>query len=589
MKTRILLPLAALAAGSAVAADSADTLVVTATRIAQTTDQTLVPVSVLTRDQIERSPATTLPELLGQLPGVDFSVSGGHGKTASLFLRGTNSNHTLVLIDGVRVGSATLGSFPFEQIPLAQIERIELVRGPRSSLYGAEAIGGVIQIFTRKGGQGTHASARIGAGSHGTRDLQTGASWGDETTQASVNLGYFDTDGVDALDGVNPDDDGYSNSSLGLNLRQQLGRTTYADMSLLRAESENHYDSQAAPADDYSDNLQQTLGLRVTSELSDQLSLNGGINEHRDESENFDAFPSTIKTQRRGADLKGDYYLNDDHLLSLGVDFYRDEVSKTGGNYDRTERDNRALFAQWQGQYGKLNLLAGVRHDDNEAYGHHSTGNLNLGYRVAPDHRLLASVGTGFKAPTFNQLYWPGFGNPNLKPEESTSYELGYEGRAKQTTYALRAFHTQVDNLISSQPDNQQARIRGLEVELTGEFAGWQAAANATLLDAIDRDDGSRLKNRAERSLKVELGRRYSEIDWLLTLLAQGDRDTSSGTLAGYGLLNLKARYAIDAHWGLEAKVNNLTGKDYTTNADFLGRSYSGLDRSYLLSLVYQR
>ncbi|MFT5722299.1 MAG: vitamin B12 transporter, partial [Motiliproteus sp.] len=259
-----LLPLAVSA--TAFAATQSDQLVVTATRMAQTIDQSLVPVSVLTREDIDQSPATSLPELLSQLPGVDFSVSGGYGQSSNLYLRGTNSSHTLVLIDGIKIGSATLGSAPFENISLHQVERIEVVRGPRSSLYGSEAIGGVIQIFTRKPNEGVTASAKVGAGNHGTQELSAGVGLGSEQGSLAINMSHSKTDGIDAQPSGNADKDGYKSNSASINLHLNMTDATKAEITLLRTAATNQFDRSPAAYDDYSDIMQQSLGARISSD-----------------------------------------------------------------------------------------------------------------------------------------------------------------------------------------------------------------------------------------------------------------------------------------------------------------------------------
>ncbi|MFT6914769.1 MAG: vitamin B12 transporter [Motiliproteus sp.] len=611
-----LLPLTITATVSA--ATQTDQLVVTATRMAQTIDQSLVPVSVLTREDIDQSPATSLPELLSQLPGVDFSISGGYGKASSLYMRGTSSGHLIVLIDGVKIGSATLGSIPFESIPLAQVERIEVVRGPRSSLYGSEAIGGVIQIFTKKSEQGVTASAKVGAGNHGTQDMSAGVGLGSEQGSLSLNVSHFKTDGINAMKKGNTDQDGYENNSVAIGLVGNLSENTKAKLSVLHVESHNQYDSSNdnGSYNDYSDKTQQTLGLRIDSSITENLDLSAGVNQHRDESKNnyldcsnyastapydclsFFANTSQFKTNRQAFDIKADYYLNESHILTLGSEFRTDKVS--GVAYAKDKRDNRAVFAQWQAEYGKLGVLAGLRHDDDQFFGSENTGNLNLGYQLDQDRRILASYGTAFKAPTFNDLYYPfdGFfqGNPQLSPESSETVEVAYEVKRDTINYAARAFVTRIDDLIEwvwvgcfpCQPVNvQRAEIKGLELESGFSIGRWQGSASATLLDPRDRDDNKVLVNRARRTLQLNLMRSFDVLDLSASLLAQGERYADADNtvkLPGYSVANLKASHDLAENWVVEAKINNLFDKEYSTKSGF-----NSLDRTYLLSLSYNR
>ena len=586
---------------------SSPAVVVTATRMAQTTDQSLVPVSVITQEQIERSPAQTLPELLGQLPGVDLSTGGSHGKAANLYLRGTNSSHTLVLIDGVRVGSATLGTTPFEDLPLDQIERIELVRGPRSSLYGSEAIGGVLQIFTKRPQAGVSANAKVGAGSYNTRQVGAGLGVANEQVGARINLSHFTSDGIDTKPGLDNDRDGYRNSSASLALDASLNESTRLELSALRTQAMNQYDRSTPPFNDYSDKMQQTLAARLNSDLNEQLSLSAGVSQHRDESEVYDSFPGQFRTKRYGADLKGDLFINDEQIATLGVDYQQDKVGGSSA-YLKDSRDNKALFGQWQAGLGNWNLLAGLRRDDNEAFGNKNTGNLNLGYQLDPQRRLLVSYGTAFKAPTFNDLYWPATsfaaGNPNLKPESSKSTELGYEFNGKLGGYALRTYQTEIDDLIDWactlncddgmwwtdfwQPSNvNMARIRGIELEGRFEQNDWFSRASISWLDPRNRLTDKILAKRARRTLQLDLGRQLNAWTLSANLLAQSERFSDAANTAklpGYGVVNLRAQYALAEHWQIEAKLNNLLDKRYATNSDT-----NSLGRNYLLSLSYHR
>lgn len=501
-----------------------------------------------------------------------------------------------MLIDGIKIGSATTGAPALQHIPLDQIQRIEVVRGPRSSLYGSDAIGGVIQIFTKKAVRGITANARVSAGTHNTSELSAGVNVGGEAGALSVNVSHFKTDGVNALDqGSNVDKDGYERKAATINFNKSLSDKTAVDLTFQHIDGHNQYDSRAAPFDDYNDDVQQTFGARINSDINDSLTFSAGVSRHQDKSISYGAFSPAggeIETLRHNADIKLDSYLNDDHVITGGIDFQQDEVFKYGGNYDVTRRDNIAGFGQWQANYGKLGALAGLRHDDNEAYGAHTTGNLNLGYQLIEGHRLLGSYGTGFKAPTFNQLYWPGFANPNLKPEESESFELGYEGQEGRTGYAVRAFMTTIDNLISSQPTNEQARIKGIEFELSTELAEWELRSSASLLQARDREDGLRLQDRAERVFQLDARRQFGSLLFSAAVLAQGDRFTDAGNtirLPGYGIANIKVNYSLDKHWAIEGKVNNLLDKEYSTNSDFSGNLYSSLDRTLMLSLSYNR
>lgn len=580
-------------------------VVVTATRMAQTADQTLVPVTVVTRKDIEQSPANSVPELLRMLPGIDISKSGGYGTRTSMFLRGTNPDHVLVIIDGVKVGSATSGDVSFEHLPLSQVERVEVVRGPRSSLYGSEAVGGVIQIFTRRAMEGPTGDAKVGYGSYGTENAEASIASGNENGGAKLRVSHIKTDGINALDGSNPDRDGYRNNSLTFNLHKALNDDVRIEFNALRAKGNNDFDGFPDAADLKAEAVQQTLSTRLQANVTDYWDLSLQASENRDESNSFenDNQTSFFDTKRWQLDFKNDLYFNDNHILTLGVDYQDDEVDSTTA-FTVTSRDNVGSFGQWQAQFNRWSLLAGLRTDDNEQFGRNNTGNLNLGYDLGEGHRLLLSYGTAFHAPTFNDLFFPpsfGFqGNPDLQPEESETWEIGYEFGDDRLRYAVRAFTTNIDDLIINdfsgpigQPVNlYDARIDGLEFELATQLAGWDARFSASVLDAIDADSKLRLSNRAERTAQIDISRTFGKLKTNFNLLAQGDRFSdiaNTNKLSGYGLVNLWMSYPITEHLTLDGRINNLFDRDYATNADFSNNEYNTLGLNYLISLKYSR
>ncbi|WP_207062934.1 TonB-dependent receptor domain-containing protein [Motiliproteus sp. SC1-56] len=574
-------------------------VVVTATRLAQTIDQALAPVTVIDRQQIEQSPARDLPALLHLQPGIDLSRSGGLGSNASVFVRGANANQVLVLVDGVRVGSATLGQAAFNDIPLDQIERVEIVRGPRSSLYGSDAIGGVIQIFTRRGQTGFQQHAGIAYGTHDTQRLRAGLSGGDSFQRFSLDLGHLETDGIDAQVGSNPDKDGYRNTNVSASYQHSLTQDLELDLSLLRTDSEVEVDSFIATDAVTNEGQQQVLNGVLRYAANAELDIKLSASESRDEMRELTNGTGTgrFDTRTRQYELTADHYLDDSQIITLGA-AHTDQQIDSSSDYAEDERDINAVFGQWQNRWDRLELLLGLRSDDHDSFGRENTGNINAAYHLGDHRKLLASYGTAFHAPTFNDLYFPssafGAGNPALAPEESDSWELGYEYNAQGQRYAARAFRTRIDNLIIWQdqggfffmPENVgQAKIDGLELEWDKRFQNWSVRASATLLDARDGATDKVLPNRAERTLSVGVGHQRDRLSAELNLLAQGHRYSdaaNSNRLAGYGITNLRLGYDLGQQWRLSAQVNNLFDKDYTTNSGF-----NNLGRTLLVGIDY--
>lgn len=606
MKKRCL-PAAALlllGAHSAFATDL-DPIIVTATRTAQTADETLASVTVITREKIERQQASSVQDVLRGVPGLAIANTGGHGKATSVFLRGTESDHVLVLIDGVKVGSATLGTTAFQHIPVEQIERIEIVRGPRSSLYGSEAIGGVIQIFTRKGGGALRPFFSIGGGSHQTYSASAGVSGGGERGWFNVSASGIDTGGFNACDGrpppggagcftYEPDKDGYRNLSGSLRAGYRFDNGLEMDVRALRAEGKNEFDGRSV---NESESVQQILGGTLRFSPADiwQITLTAG--RSRDESDNFKdgAFRSRFDTERDTLSFQNDLSFAPDHLLTVGADYQDDRIDSTTA-YAVTSRDNTGLFTQYQGRFGAHDVQLSLRRDDNEQFGNRNTGGAAWGYAPSESLRLTASHGTAFKAPTFNELYFPGFGNANLRPEESRSFELGLGGKAVWGRWSLNAYETRVDDLIAFDaatwaPANiDQARIRGLEAVLGTQLGGWDLNTNLTLLDPENRsvgaNDGNVLPRRARQSLRLDADRDFGRYRLGATLLAAGKRyDDLANTraLGGYATIDLRAEVALAKDWRVQARVENLFDKDYQTAA-----FYNQPGRGLYLTLRYQ-
>src|SRR3989344_5302878 len=482
------------------AATTEEAVIVTATRTARTADETLASVSVITRADIERTQAKSVAELLAGEAGVDTTANGGYGKSTSVFLRGTNSDHTLVLIDGVNVGSATLGTAPWQYLPLDQMERIESVRGPLSSLYGSEAIGGVIQIFPRRPTEKFQGLAEAGYGTYGTSKLSAGISGADGNTSYNLTAGHFNTDGIDtktASAGNEGDRDGYRNESVGARLNHRFADGAELEVHTLHAQGHVEYDGTTENQTAFN---QDATGVRLRFAPLAYWLMKIEAGNSRDYTDNFKkgGFRSAINTNRYTSSWQNDVTLGKDQLLTLGLDYQDDRVYRSGvnaSNYAVEERANRGVFVQHQGRFGNHDLLASWREDNNEQFGINDTGNLAWGYAFTPRLRGRLSYGTAFKAPTFNQLYFPNFGDPNLKPEESESYEAGLRGKTAGGYWDVRAFQTNVDNLIATvdigggtfRPQNvDKARIKGVETEVGMRLADWDTRASLTLMDPRD-------------------------------------------------------------------------------------------------------
>lgn len=602
-----------------------DEIVVTATRTEVALADSLVAAEVIDREEILRSQARSLPELLRGRAGFSISNQGGAGKLTTVFLRGAESDHVLVLIDGVRIGSPTSGLVAFQDLPLALIERVEIVRGPRSSLYGSEAIGGVIQIFTRRSREGLHPRASATLGSNGHAAGSAGLGGGNGRAWFGIDAAYKHVEGIDACEvatptqfsggcGIaapEPDDDGYRNRSLSLRGGFRAGDTLRFEAHALRAEGRNEYDGDFS---NLSKTVQQVVGGAMHWQPSQRFGLQLRAGRNRDAANTrlhkFDPLADDgagadveldrgyFDTDRDSATLQGDIAVGDRQLFTVGVDWLRDRVDAST-QYAETERDNRALFAQYQGRFDAgafdaQSLQASVRHDDNQQYGDNTTGSVAWGLDFNERWRLTAGYGTAFKAPSFNELYFPFFGNPALRPEESRSWELGLRYQGARIDWRLDGYSTRVDDLITFDaalglPANiQRARIHGVELGLDTDLADWQLGASLGYLDTENREGlnaGNALPRRARHSARIALDRAFGGFRIGATGITEGSRfDDVANTrrLGSYARLDLRAEYAVTAAWTLQARLANAFDREYET-ASF----YNQPGREWFLTLRY--
>ncbi|MBB3167184.1 TonB-dependent receptor domain-containing protein [Simiduia aestuariiviva] len=594
-------------------------VLVTATRTAQPLTETLAPVSVLSADDIAALQAPDLPALLRGFTGVDIIQRGGRGANSSAFVRGTNAGHLLVLVDGVRVGSATLGIAALETLDPAAIERIELVRGPRSSLYGADAIGGILQIFTRKASEPGLTMGVAGSyGSHNEQHLRTTLGYKTERSHLRMVFSHNSTDGFDrSVDdsGLSGDDDGYSANRVALSAGHQLADALSLSANLQYQEGEADTDSAFCVIDcrPFARFANGSADLGLQAQLTDIWSSQLRLGFAQDKSEQDDHIRAAaianwggrnrIETERETASWQNDFALTEDQMLTLGVDYLNDKVDGQLENriyapdwsysvefvgYDVDDRASTGVFGQYQARVGEHDLVASARTEDNAQFGTANTGSLAYGYQLSDSWTLLASTGTAFKAPTFNDLYWPNAGNPDLQPETSTNVEVGARFARGNVQLAVNVFENKVDDLIAWaptmsgnwQPSNvAKATILGAEVEFDAALGEWQLAANYTWLDAEDDASGKALPNRAAQLFNADISRRLGDLTLALAVEARSKRYADAAntlSLAGYGLLNARLAWNLSRELVLEAKVNNVLDKDYTLVQGFYQDGVNG-------------
>ncbi|WP_019021867.1 TonB-dependent receptor domain-containing protein [Thioalkalivibrio sp. ALE23] len=574
---------------------------VTATRLSQTVDEALASVTVIDREEIERLQPRQFTDLVEGRAGVSVAGNGPFGKTSSVFLRGTNSDHHLMLIDGVRMGSATTGGASWQFLPPEEIDRVEIVRGPRTSIYGSDAIGGVTQVFSRAGREGPpRVNAFLGAGSFSTWEAGIGVAGGTGRTDYSLSVSMFDTEGIDVQDDVGDDDpDGYDNTSLAGKVAHRLDNGIELFGNVLYSEGNTEFDGFEDETDFVHAAMQAGLRLPVLGRWDTELA----VAHSRDENDNFagGGFSSRFDTKRDQLTWRNDVRLGELTDLIAGVDAYEDRISSTT-DYDEDSRYNVGVYSVVRTQLGNHDLEGSLRYDDNEAFGEKTTGQVAWGMQATDALRLRASYGTAFKAPTFNDLYWPFSdparfrGNPDLEPEESETFELGARYSASLAYVDVAVFETRVDDLITGFPVREnvdEARIRGLEVEGGHDLGPWNSRVSLTLLDTENRDTGNELRRRPPASARFDLDRRIGDFSVGGTILARSrsynDADNDE-RLSGYGTMNLRAAYRFDPEWSIEASLSNLFDRDYVVARDSVNDAdYNNPGRAAFVKLRYQQ
>lgn len=600
-----------------------DPVIVTATRRAQTADETLSSVTVIERAEIDRLQPQSFADLLRSRAGIDIAQNGAFGQISQVFVRGIGARGVLVLIDGVRVGAATDGRPSWEFLPVSEIERVEIVRGPRSSLYGADAAGGIIQVFTRTGDGPTRLRGHIGGGSFQTRDESLGVSGSLSDTRYNLSISRHQSDGIDVLTGRGDDRaDGMSSRSLSAGLDHPLNDRVRLVGTLLYSDGDADFDS-------FSSRRQWNDFTLATAQLSTDILLReswvtqlkiGQSRDDRIQRQNPPGTPVVIKTRRDSLAWVNDLEIAPNLEMTLGFDYQLESV-EASQTYAQTSRSNRGYFGQLQTRTERQEIIGSLRHDHNEIHGGKTTGQISWGYRIADGWRVRASHGLAFTAPTFlDALYpevtYPRFGggdetysgNPSLKPEELKAYELALQYRTRGASTQAAVFHNDITNLIDGYvctvPDGagnrtctaeniNSARVQGIELEGILFLNSWIAKGTFTHLDHINRATSKDLARRPRNTARFDLDHTIGSWSYGGTVTAQGrsfnDADNNE-RISGHTLLDLRASHALSNSWTIRAKVANALDRRYATALDFGGSPpYNQPGRAFYMSLHYHQ
>ena len=591
-------PLAACAI-SALAQTSLEDVVISASRTAQRLQDALPVTTLLTRADIERAQTPDLPTLLKRVTGLEIAQNGGPGTVASAFIRGADSRHTLVLIDGVPVNNLNFGTAAIEHLALADVERIEVVRGNVSSLYGSAALGGVIQIFTRQAGPTPQASVTAQVGSRGLAQLTaSGAARLESGTRLRASVETLRDSGFNAIDqaqrpGTNPDRDGYTRRSVSLGITQELSGGNTLGLRLRDARGKTQYDSQFGPATqpDESRFTERGAALEGRFQLAGNVVLDAALTSTGDKLDaSVTAYPFRVDSSSRGAQLAADWTLAPGQHVTAGIESARQTLD-SDTVYQRTSRTFNSVRLGYTADAGPHQVQVNLRNDRYSDFGSASTAYAGYAYHINDAWRVNATASTGFNAPTFNDLYFPFGGNASLRPERLKSAELGLQYALGGHVARAVLFENRFTDLIGNDADFNRvnigrARNRGLDVTYAGRIGDLGVRAGLVRQNPIDQDTGARLARRARQ--QATLGADYGVGAWRAggTLLHVGSRfddGANQRSLAAYTTADVYASWQFAGDFSAQASINNLTDKRYET-----AYGYNQPGRSVALALRWQ-
>ncbi|MCY1400432.1 Vitamin B12 transporter BtuB [compost metagenome] len=564
-------------------------VVISADRQVQARNDSSAANTVFTREDIDRLQPSSVTDLLRRVPGVQVVQTGGRGSLPGINIRGTRSAQSLVLVDGQRIGTSTSGDSNLQHLNIEQIERVEVLRGSRSVLYGSDAIGGVIQIFTRRGTEpGLQPRLHLGFGSNQTWERSMNLSGGDEQTRFNLGASLDETAGINRTHESFPSDgdhDAYRNKALSLSLSHAFNDDLQAGLNVLDNRGKSEFDNpfgrfdpntrevfEQQPYNDFTvSSVSSYVDARINERWNSRVEL--GHSENRETSlDKLSDEHSVFNTYRDSASWQNDFSVDQRNSLLLGADWYEDRINSSTP-FDEDSRWNRAAFIQHRFEGDGLSTELGLRRDQNQQFGGQNSwsGTFTLPLDNAND--VLLTYSEGFRAPTFNDLYYPGFSNPNLKPETSKSYELQWRSQLTETSrLETSLYRTNLEDAIifgsNSRPENvASARIDGFEAALKQELFGWQSNLGVAIIDPRDRDSGHTLARRARRTLSLDLDRQFDRLglgaSWQ-AVSSSYDDENNLQRLGGYALLGLRSSWLLNREIALEMKVDNLLDKSYS-------------------------
>jgi vitamin B12 transporter len=576
---------------------------VTATRTPQIAKEVLADNVVITADEIAKSGRTSLVELLQRQRGIEITRNGGPGTSSSVFLRGTDTKQNVVLVDGVRVGSSTSGGAAWSAIPLSQIDHVEIVYGPLSTMYGADAVGGVIQIFTKQGEGAPAPNVSVGAGSYATRTLEAGVSGSNGGLRYALRAAHERSDSFSATKpgafGFNPDKDGYENDSASGQLAMQLAKGHEVGLTFLHSNLDSRFDN-GATFDDRSEQRVATYGVYAKNQILPNWNSHVQLSQSVDKNFSDAAFgQSRFDTTQKQISWQNNFTIGTSDVLQLIAEQRKEEVDSSTPELIGSRTTNSLAVAYQLRRDAHLAALS-VRNDDNSQFGSYTSGSVSYGYRLTKALRASANFGTSFRAPTFNDLYFPGFGIASNRPEKGRNADLGLYYEDGKSQYSAVYYRNRLTDLLVNTnvcPVEQATHPLGCAYNvnkalLTGVTLGASTAlGNFTLRGSLDLQDpkdettGRQLARRAKKHGTLGLEHSAGKFSSGGELLFSGKRfddTTNRNNLGGYGVVNLFANYDFAPSWSLFGRWNNVFDKKYE-----LARNYNTAESNLFVGVRY--
>ena len=558
---------------------SLDTLVVTATRSEEKIGDVPARISIIEPQIVDQSPIAELPHLLMSDASIDMMQYGGYGQTASIFTRGTNSTHTLVLRDGVRLNTGSAGTASLSFIDTTDIKQIEVLKGPASVLYGTDAIGGVVQLVSKTPEKkGAFVTGEIGE--HNTYKSVIGADLAENGIYAQIRGQRLESDGTQVTNLKDPniktgnyDQKGFS-TKIGVEKKQYAASIDY---------SENNGQSQYITDNDTytgvknvtQDFKNEIINIKGRLNINDDISMHARLSQFKDDLEQNESQDAIYNTTKE-AELYSKWKFSPTQNILAGIatkNVKSDVLSGSGDygvDYDK-EVDSTGYFVQHQYQSEKLHTQLGVRVEDHETFGTHTVGQAAARYQILPATSIYTNIGTAFRAPTNNDLYalsWGG--NPELKPEESVSYEIGLDQQlTDHLTMGLSAYRNEVDNLITWQNGKnfnvKEATFTGGEFNLNWAKEELYTNLSYAYVQPKDKETDHDRPRRSRQSLTLTSGLQ-NEVYGISASLSAKSRPKNS-TISGYATVDVNAFWNVNPNVKLFTNIQNIGDVEYKTTS----------------------